>query len=150
SFKTSFLKGLEEKLIKENMSSALLEKCRQIRNDKDKNTSNEALSENDVIKKLRKIFVEVTLADLKPDLIIMDEFQNFRKEILQANENSDTGMVVKEFLKQSNKKYKPKILLLSATPYKLYNTLAEIEANNEDEAFYSFFEVVNFLLEDEQ
>ena len=160
SFKNSFLKRLEEKLKEEKMSNVLLEKCKQIRSEKGKNTANMDnskisdkllnISNNEIIKKLRRIFVEVTLADLKPDLIIMDEFQNFRREILQADQNSDTGMIVKQFLQQSDEKDNPKILLLSATPYKLYSTLAEIDENNEDEAFNSFFEVVNFLLDNKK
>ena len=154
SFKTSFLTMLDEELKTKKLGNILLEKCKEIRQSKNRNTKFEvgkskilSISNNEVVKKMRRTFVEVTLANLKPDLIIMDEFQNFRKEILQADEESSTGMIVKEFLKNG----KNKILLLSATPYKLYNTLAEIEANNnKDEAFNSFFEVVNFLLDDIQ
>ena len=38
-------------------------------------------------------------------------------------------------------------LLLSATPYKLYFTLEEIDENQLDEHYAEFFQVMNFLLD---
>lgn len=41
------------------------------------------------------------------------------------------------------------VLLLSATPYKLYSTLEEIDENQLDEHYAEFFQVMNFLFDDE-
>lgn len=42
-----------------------------------------------------------------------------------------------------------RVLLLSATPYKLYSTLEEIDENQLDEHYAEFFQVMNFLFDDE-
>lgn len=42
-----------------------------------------------------------------------------------------------------------RVLLLSATPYKLYSTLEEIDENQIDEHYAEFFQVMNFLFDDE-
>ena len=38
---------------------------------------------------------------------------------------------------------------MSATPYKLYSTLEEIDENQLDEHYAEFFQVMNFLFDDE-
>lgn len=38
---------------------------------------------------------------------------------------------------------------MSATPYKLYSTLEEIDENQIDEHYAEFFQVMNFLFDDE-
>ena len=72
----------------------------------------------DILSKLRMMFARLCRS-VKPDLVIMDEFQRF-KFLISADVSTETGMADR-FLKNDIK-----ILLLSATPYKLYSTLEEI------------------------
>ena len=48
-----------------------------------------------------------------------------------------------------NSGHDTRVLLLSATPYKLYSTLEEIDENQLDEHYAEFFQVMNFLFDDE-
>ena len=90
--------------------------------------SNEAIGSerNRIIHRLRKMMAEISVDLIKPDLVIMDEFQRFR-EIIDSDSESETAFLAKKFfnLYQENGE-KVKILLLSAIPYKLYSTSEEI------------------------
>lgn len=96
------------------------------------------------INNLRRIFAEISLKDMKPDLVIMDEFQRFRPLIDEAKtENkTETSMLIKKFF--GNKE--TKILLLSATPYIPYSTLDDLRKNNGiSESYKDFFSIIEFL-----
>ena len=104
---------------------------------------------NEIIKKLRIMFAFISAEMLQPDLVIMDEFQRF-KSLLQTEENSDTDILAKKFFNDNN----TRILLLSATPYKLYSTLEEICMENQEgsddqgldgDHYKEFKDVTNFL-----
>lgn len=102
----------------------------------------ESYSNNDILTELRTIFAQISLDKLEPDLVIMDEFQNFR-QLLHAE--SETGMIVEKFLKHDS----TKVLLLSATPYKPYSTIEEISENNDEDHYVEFMQVMDFLFTDE-
>nr|MBQ4454582.1 DEAD/DEAH box helicase family protein [Clostridia bacterium] len=98
-----------------------------------------------VLNKLRLMFARISANMLQPDLVIMDEFQRF-KDLINAKKGSDTSILAKQFIESGE----AKVLLLSATPYKLYSTLEEIEdARGIDEHYQEFFQVMKFLLGDE-
>lgn len=97
---------------------------------------------NDILTELRTIFAQISLDKLQPDLVIMDEFQNF-KQLLYAE--SETGMIVEKFLKHD----RTKVLLLSATPYKPYSTIEEISENNDEDHYSEFMQVMEFIFTDE-
>ena len=97
------------------------------------------------IYKLRQIFAGISIDYLKPDIVIMDEFQRFR-ELINANEDTEAGMLTNRFLKSGD----VKTLLVSATPYKLYQTLEEMSVNGSDDHYSEFLEVMNFLFSDEE
>ncbi len=99
-----------------------------------------------IINRIRYCFSKISLSMLKPNLVIMDEFQRF-KDLIEVNEDdhSDSAMLSKEFLKNNKKS---SILLLSATPYKPYSTLTEI-VNGEETHSQEFLRVMNFLIGDE-
>ena len=80
---------------------------------------------------------------LEPDLVIMDEFQRFK--FLLSSDDSELGILAHSFLSGHD----TRVLLLSATPYKLYSTLEEIDENQLDEHYAEFFQVMNFLFDDE-
>ena len=75
--------------------------------------------------------------------MIMDEFQRFRNLI--APSDDEQGMLTKHFLKDTA----IKVLLLSATPYKLYSTLEEMSLDEDADHYKEFLEVMEFLFYNE-
>lgn len=115
--------------------------CNRVR----KNGGNKITGTRNFIYKLRMMFAQISVEFLNPDLVIMDEFQRF-KFLISADDLSETGILVKKFLKGNG----TRVLLLSATPYKLYSTLEEINENQIDEHYSEFMQVMNFLIDDEK
>lgn len=104
-------------------------------------------SDNYVLQKLRRMFAEISVGMLQPDLVIMDEFQRFKSLIDSETLETENGVIAKRFFETSGLK----VLLLSATPYKLYSTMEEIEeADAPDEYYKEFFQVIEFLLNDKE
>ncbi len=91
---------------------------------------------------LRFMFSHIGVDMLEPDFVIMDEFQRFRFLINEEEKETETGLLAEQFLHRED----ARVLLLSATPYKLYSTMEEIEENQVDEPFSEFQEVMDFLL----
>lgn len=100
-----------------------------------------------LICKLRRLFAEISVGRLNPDLVIMDEFQRFR--FLIENQDIDTKLLTDRFLtdKSDDVQDLVRVLLLSATPYKLYSTPEEIQESGEDSHYTEFMSVMKFLLE---
>ena len=92
------------------------------------------------IVELRQIFANISLNKLDPDLIIMDEFQRFRY-LLNNDKDSEMGKLTSKFFNSDD----VRILMLSATPYKMYSTLDEIDEEEIDAHFSEFFDVLDFL-----
>lgn len=88
---------------------------------------------NRVIGELRKGLARVSLEFLRPNLIILDEFQRF-SDILLETRNEKT-VVGKLFAKDS-----AATLILSATPYKMFTLAHEKEDHHED-----FLKTLGFL-----
>lgn len=137
----SFMLKQAKKLLKHRQESGvsilkeLLIHCEKI-----KSNGNQRIPSNEIINKIRNIFAQISLDKLEPDLVIMDEFQRF-KYLIDSDSNSDTGMLAKKFFNSD----KVRMLLLSATPYKMYSTLEEIDESQVDEHYKEFFDVMNFL-----
>ena len=110
-----------------------------------KNGGNMITGTRSFIYKLRMMFAQISVEFLNPDLVIMDEFQRF-KFLISADGLTETGILAKRFLNGND----TKVLLLSATPYKLYSTLEEINENQIDEHYSEFIQVMNFLIDDEK
>ena len=92
-----------------------------------------------LISRLRMNYAEISVEMLHPDIVVMDEFQRF-KNLLDESDN-EQSMLTHAFFNQED----CKILLLSATPYKPYSTLEELNENGSDEHFSDFKTVVEFL-----
>lgn len=107
----------------------------------------ENIHKGDITNSLRRIFADVSLSMLNPDLIIMDEFQRF-SSLLDYNDESEQSAIVKKFFEQEGGK-QPMILLLSATPYKPYSTLEELTEYNNDEHYEDFNRLMGFLFNQE-
>lgn len=110
------------------------------------NSKNKAEGDYALICKLRRLFAEISVGRLNPDLVIMDEFQRFR--FLIENTDIDSKLLTERFLtdKSDNVQDLVRVLLLSATPYKLYSTPEEIEESGEDSHYAEFMSVMKFLL----
>lgn len=93
-----------------------------------------------ILNALRVMFARISTGMLNPDLVIMDEFQRF-KFLLNSDQESETGILAQKFLGGGD----TRILLLSATPYKLYSTLEEIDEAQVDEHYSEFLQVMDFL-----
>lgn len=98
------------------------------------------IGHNEIINRLRSVFAKISVKRLEPDLVIMDEFQRFRF-LLDTDDDSDIGILRKQFFGNDDLR----ILLLSATPYKMYSTLEEIDESQIDEHYSEFFNVMKFL-----
>ena len=63
----------------------------------------EDISTGEIVKQLRIIFSELGLEMLKPDLVIMDEFQKF-KDLIGVEQESETNLIAKKFFNKKNLK----------------------------------------------
>jgi hypothetical protein len=99
-----------------------LEECVDTFREEDKRTHK---NRNLVIGRLRHCLARVALDFLRPDLIILDEFQRF-SEILE-NASKEGSVVGKLFGTPGSS-----ILILSATPYRLYTLHHESEDHHAD------------------
>ncbi|WP_249599552.1 helicase-related protein [Peribacillus frigoritolerans] len=97
-----------------------------------------------LIGQLRQITVEVSIQCLHPDFVILDEFQRFKTLISHHDLGNDVQVIADKFFARKDLR----ILLLSATPYKLYSTSEEL-ADGEDH-YQEFEEVIHFLVNHEE
>lgn len=92
-----------------------------------------------IVGRLRLDLATSCLKALEPDLIILDEFQRFKHLLDGKDQASELAQKLFNF-------GEARVLLLSATPYKMY-TIAD-EAENDDH-FKDFVQTVSFLQADE-
>ncbi|MEX2366917.1 MAG: hypothetical protein WD601_09940, partial [Pseudohongiellaceae bacterium] len=102
-----------------------------------------------LIGELRQLLAEVCVETLKPGLIVVDEFQRFKALLDPAQAESDPAAEIAQamfnakFNAKSSLGEPAKVLLLSATPYKLFTTEAEIE---QEDHYQDFIATTAFLL----
>jgi hypothetical protein len=89
--------------------------------------------------RLRRALAHAVLISRPPDLVILDEFQRYR-DMLGRDGREDR--IVAELFK-GKRDHKPAVLLLSATPYKLYAT--RWEESQSTESHRELFELLEFL-----
>ena len=97
---------------------------------------------NRVIGELRRALARVCLDALEPDLIILDEFQRFRHLL---SEDTDAGLLAHSLFNYSDEHTTARVLLLSATPYKMYTLASE---GGEENHYRNFIQTADFLFED--
>lgn len=117
----------------------LIEICKKV------GKKEENIKTRPIIRTFRMIFADISLNKLDPDLIIMDEFQRFRY-LLNSEKESEMNKLTSRFFNMEDMR----ILMLSATPYKMYSTLDEIYEDDVDSHYSEFFEVMNFLIDDDE
>jgi len=88
--------------------------------------------------RLRRALAYTVLTAQPPDLVIMDEFQRYRDLLAKVNR---TDALIGALFEPGDSP--PGLLLLSATPYKLFAT--RLEENRGAEANREFFDLLEFL-----
>ncbi len=87
---------------------------------------------NQLIGELRGLLARACLGVLEPDIIILDEFQRF-KHLVSTEHESEASQLVQalfDYQDKDNSALKARVLLLSATPYKMYTLEDEVEDEN--------------------
>jgi hypothetical protein len=90
---------------------------------------------------IRALLARSCLTALEPDIIILDEFQRFKH--LLGNE-SEASELAHHLFNYSTEHEAARVILLSATPYKMY-TLAHEE---DDDHYRDFVQTLKFLFND--
>ena len=101
-----------------------------------------------LIGELRRLLAEACLNWLEPDLIILDEFQRFKHLLAgDGDEASEAAQLAHHLFNyqqgQGDSSTAARVLLLSATPYKMYTLAHEKE---DDDHYADFKRTINFLL----
>ncbi len=85
---------------------------------------------------LRRRLARICIDRLKPDLVILDEFQRFN-DLLENPEDNPSAELANDLFSHE----KLRILMLSATPYRMYSM-----AHDEEHHYTEFIGVLRFLL----
>ena len=104
---------------------------------------------NRCISELRALLVRSCLKALEPDLIILDEFQRF-KHLMYSEEGEDESELsarelAGELFTYADENSEARVLLLSATPYKMYTTADE---KGVEDHYIDFLRTFEFLAND--
>ena len=95
---------------------------------------------------LRQLLAETCLHWLEPDLIILDEFQRFKHLMDGKSDDAPASAELAEHLfSYQNNGNAARVMLLSATPYKMYTTSEETET---DDHYSDFRLTLKFLISD--
>lgn len=96
---------------------------------------------NQFVGDLRALLARACISALEPDLIILDEFQRF-KHLLDGEDTSEVSQLAHELFSYQAEDSSVKVVLLSATPYKMY-TMAHEQAT--DNHYSDFLQTIRFL-----
>ena len=102
-----------------------------------------------LVGKLRRLIADASVDALAPDLIILDEFQRFKKLLHGDGKDKSVAQLAERLFNYSgddSRSRSARVLLLSATPYKMY-TLHEEEQQADDHHYRDFFKTLGFLFE---
>ncbi len=91
-----------------------------------------------MIGELRRRLADVCIEALEPDLVILDEFQRF-KDLLHGQDEAA------ELAQQLFRHPEVRVLLLSATPYRMLS----LDAESEDDHYEDFLKTLGFLFDND-
>ena len=98
---------------------------------------------NRFVGSLRDQLARVCISALEPDLIILDEFQRF-KHLLREDEPA--GELAQQLFNFNDHRGEPaRVVLLSATPYKMYTVADDLE----DDHYQDLVDTLRFLFDDD-
>lgn len=135
----AFLKALDQKGVRTRFDEAL-ERFRRRRDHNQNVPWEDRDHRNSLVGDMRRLFARACLEKLEPDIIILDEFQRF-KNLLDTKD--EIGELAQELFNCPD----AKVLLLSATPYKMYTMSHETETDNHYEDFLG---TLQFLFRSEE
>ncbi|MHB9098017.1 MAG: helicase-related protein [Syntrophales bacterium] len=123
------------------LNRRLIECCQQFKHfKKKKNILTEDNNERfQLIGELRYLLAETCIKALEPDLVIMDEFQRF-KDLLDGED--EAALLAKSLFKTPG----VKVLLLSATPYKMLT----LDHEQDDDHYPDFIRTLKFLFDNDK
>ena len=137
-----YILKIAERLERNNLFQEWSKKLREYLDtgSQDRNTKSRILVQ------LRVVFAQISIEELEPDFVIMDEFQRFSSLIeYRPDDDSEQTLITRKFFNTMDNENAPLILLLSATPYKPYTTLEELNEENCDTHYEDFIKLTNFL-----
>ncbi|MCZ7681354.1 MAG: hypothetical protein M5U28_22210 [Sandaracinaceae bacterium] len=94
---------------------------------------------------LRMMLARTCVDALEPDLIILDEFQRFRELLRGDDETAQLARSLWSYV--TPEKQRARVLLLSATPYRMYSTDGEV---GETDHYPDFIATTRFLMDDDE
>jgi hypothetical protein len=99
-----------------------------------------------VIAELRAILGRTCIKALRPDLVILDEFQRFKHLLDPTSEDAELARSLFEYAdERGSSREAVRVLLLSATPYKMYSLQHEQESGENDH-YEDFIATYDFLV----
>jgi uncharacterized membrane protein len=119
------------------LRAAFDELCGSFRTHRHTADADERREQRRVIGALRDIVARTCLAALEPDFIIMDEFQRFR-HLLDMREENEENRIARDLFTYSDASTTARVLLVSATPYKMYTLAGEREGDHYEDFLYTF------------
>ena len=93
----------------------------------------------EVIGELRRRLADVCIEALRPDLVILDEFQRFKDLLNGTNEAA-------ELAQQLFRHHEVRVLLLSATPYRMLS----LDHEKDDDHYTDFLDTLRFLFDGDE
>ena len=134
-------KAFKDRLLKEGegLRETYEELCQRFRRSRLHIPRDDRRRQISFIGQLRSILAEVCVTALEPDLVILDEFQRF-KHLLDGKDA--TARLAKQLFTYSDDTSDVRLLLLSATPYRMYTLHHE---SAEDDHHQDFLRTVKFL-----
>lgn len=139
-------KNYREDILRKLQYQLSLENNKDIRTALEEICTNKTYEENrKIIGRLRYIFASISIEMLNADIVIMDEFQRFKDLInFNVDDKNEMQMLAEKFLSNNE----TKVLLLSATPYKIYSTMEEVASLEQENHFSEFINIMDFLTSD--
>ena len=115
------------------------ELCRRFRRFRNWYSDGDRQQQAAFVGRLRSLLAEVCANALEPDLVILDEFQRF-KDLLDGEDAM--ARLARQLFDYSDATSDVRVLLLSATPYRMYTLHHE---RDEDDHYRDFLRTVEFL-----
>lgn len=101
-----------------------------------------------LVSALRRLLAQVCIGALQPDLIVLDEFQRFKDMLHGESEAALLAQALFDYTATdgNGRERRPRVLLLSATPYKMYT----LNHETEDDHYQDFLKTLKFLFRDDK
>ena len=101
----------------------------------------ETLKKSELMGRFRNALALAALSQIRPHLIIFDEFQKFRSVLIDEKDHQPDSVSIQ--LRGTGRNADAAVLLLSATPYRLYSSRREEAAGVSHHQ--EFYELIRFL-----